>query len=1423
MVFDHTAPAYVAFWQRTLDKARRLILQPPNPSTTTTTATTTATAPPLTVDDLAPSVHDVRELGGLPNFELFAQFVASANIATALVFVFALAPFALVCADERLLAAAETTTGIGVTRRTVWAMPNTDRSTAAVQYRSLVLRVTYLSYIVDLLHRRASDTSVAHAAEHCRRLETAATLWRNGHIMLMLAIEELGYVPANDVVWTQLLARFAPDVNTFFHVGEMPDATDSLHATPILKKPTAEQAAQNKMRAANLICLLFTKVCPRRCSMRDLIEIMLDYAVRNVASLHMIMLLLAASYLGVYAHCTRRPDFATTRDVYRLFFFELGADLGRYRRTTGNRASEAERLRQRYAMHASDVHIYSNKGNPRVRLPNYTTALCKQYRAVAEKADKAAGDTAAGGGGSSGSGGGAKSKAKKARFAAGATGKSLSSSLSSSSSTASDGSRTTARQRAEAVVPTMATTEQRPDGSYAIVIDDDETELCRAVALTNATARLETDRAHGREYYDYRRAAGTLPIINGEPQEFVSSDTNVTDVYAYRRIAPCDERLPSAVDMARREIVFGFLGTLIEYDNQRPPDPNKPQPPSKEYAFSGTVTQQIRDFMMELLARDKPLHDELCVRVQWRSWQQSVVASTDLLRTRVTEAAANDEHGRPFLRQHVAHYRVSNENNAPTNNLYRTENASFISQLNKQMAAVVVSPHFQGLPVDKVKHDEIDTMIGQCLRFYRYPRCYAESSVVVEHDDLVSTTVTGGGGTGTEDDASSRIDTTSAPFIETITPALAPFGYMLSQDELPPDATVEWIRENIAQQLLFPGREFHMSTETIARYSAVYKAYIATDDNDKMLGVFARSLANTSVFQFMLLYAFVREVDAYLSIYTVPLPKHIVDQQLRVLVDRYGTGDASRLPPHIHYSLVCLSCRRYAGFLASIKRPNIAYAVGTNDVRTLDISYDQIVIDRVRRRGRLLATDELTGAPSMYDVFDTRAMYASDVYDQYTIDPIDAQIEEQRRANGYYTGTSPFNPWSEPTPTEKYDNVLRLYASALEREAELRADETELADWRTSDPIYALDARGKRCDSLPRGASLPPMHPVAVDGTVASELAFHRRVRDVFDRLMGGNFFLMGHRIPNEGNRPYLAATDTRRPIRHELKKRKAQIAERHALAHITNEAELIEKEDKLRRRCCRSVYTLMSRMQCSTKLMWEFCRLGNALVVGQRGRQKTTEVFIDCCGCATSTQFSALVPRGAFYFCPTCIANGSWSAWVNAPTAPGNSDVGGGGSRGEQASRDVDLSLTVRLATPNRSWLPDQCVRQGEKCVHPKCRRSKAPGTQMIAKEVIFDSHGKEHIGYVAICPMHYKRFPWITTLPVMLTYSMLNVLLSDDTKTSVTLDEIATTDFLQIYTNDRNELAQNTSSSSSSRHRGKTRGRTLLEALEADEINAR
>ena len=435
MPFDNNAPAYVAFWRSTLDKTRRLLTLPPT----------------ITLDELAPTPLEIQKIGGLPNFDLYRALLGGVGdgerkqTATMAAFAFAV-PFRDVANDAALLSVASAVIGRGEPR-TSWSFADGHTS---VYSRALELRLVFFEQMLGVVraHAVALDKGVADmspyrwSTDECVAIERKLVLWRNGHVLLTLALDELGYVPSDEETWTVLLRHYSPDVNTFFHAGEMPDVRDELYATPFLREPSSAQSTQNKIRAANAVCLAFTKACPRRCGTRDMTEIMLEYSVRNVSTLYFLMLVMAASYLGVYDFCRRQPDWDMTRDIYRLFFFELASDLSARRR---HALSEQDRLYARYAMDEKDIVIHSQRVNARVAFSDYQTALTSQYMSAALKSHKATAEVGAGN----------KQKAKRAR-------------------TATDGTtRATSRQRAESVVNTIATTTTR---SNTITIDDDEDE-----------------------------------------------------------------------------------------------------------------------------------------------------------------------------------------------------------------------------------------------------------------------------------------------------------------------------------------------------------------------------------------------------------------------------------------------------------------------------------------------------------------------------------------------------------------------------------------------------------------------------------------------------------------------------------------------------------------------------------------------------------------------------------------------------------------------------------------------------------------------------------------------------------------------------------------------------------------------------------
>lgn len=1324
MPFDHNAPAYIDFWKTTLDKTRRLLSQPQNAHSL--------------LDDLMPSANTVVAIGGLPNFELYREFMRDIHddatpLQTAVVLAFAFAvPFKDVANDSSIMIVASSVVR-AQQRQSEWTAPGGDFTNNYSQ--ALELRLAYLNNLLEIVRARIAESKTSKKT----RLELMLTLWRDGHVRLTLALDELNHVPQDESTWDVLLRHCAPNVNMFLHFGEMPCVVEELHMTPFLREPSSVQSTQNKIRAANPICLAFTKVCPRRCGMRDLVEIMLEYGVRNASMFYFLMLVMAASYLGIYKFCQRRPDWNLVRDVYRLFFFELPETLRPLRR---QKWSEEQRLADRYMINESDVYVSDDRPNSRVCFSDYETAVLQHYEATVVKSGKASADNTK-----------QKQKPKRTRAADNTT-----------------NSRSTSRQRAEAVVGTIATTQQV--GAIAthetIVIEDDDDKFKTALSLSNATCRLEFDRQCGRDYYDQRLAAGRLPMVNGEPQEFVAADVSVTDVYAMRRIAECDKVMPSKVQLTRRSIVYRFLSTLITSDDNARSSEQRVQAPSKKYPFTSALTQHIREFMFALLETERPLLDELSVRVHWLPWQQSVIANSDLLRSRLSTASQT---GMPFIRMHRVHAAAANDTNAPTNNLYKTDNEPFAGPLLKAMTAYLQSPLCMTAPVDYVVPREYEIMMRELLNFWQYKRSYDGTKLVNTYDELQSTTVT-----NNDDD---NIETTTVPFIETILPPMTPFGIALTKAVPNDNDTEETIREKFVDRLLFPGTLFNMTTLTVDMYNRAYRSYAFDEDVEKLLTNFAKNLASTSMFQFMLVYTFARAVETYMSVYVVPLPAHIVQQQMRVMCARYRCIDPVKIPRHAGYSLVCLPCKRYAGFVSTAKRQNVRHAEGTVDVRTLPITDDLIILDRVKRRNGILMPDELVGAKSMYEVYDHRAIYANSPYDKFVLDPIDKQDEAFRIARGDYAAYEPREPWNQLTEAEDMGITRRLFATAMDFMGNL--PET-LPDPRTSNSIYCIDTNGRVVSpDQVVGTPMPPIQPVATDGTVESELLFNRQVRNLCDKLMGGNHFLYGHRIPSVDNRPFLGNADSRENTRHEMKKRKTNKTAKTRIDSNPNVAEQRKDLERWNKRVCRDAKTLCDRVHCSNELMFQFSRIGFALVINQRGRaQRALDIIVMCCSCGTSVQFSCVSIRGDYYICPVCIADNSWVQWFGA----GDQSIVTLATVDlfELSNVDDHVSPTTRLMSPGRSWLPDTCVRQNDKCAHPNCRKQKQADTQMIYKEVVFDSPGKEGVGYVAICMHHARMFSWLLTLPFMITRSMLGVLMHDS-KTQVSIEEVQSTDYLSIY----------------------------------------
>lgn len=266
--WDHTAQAYRAYWQTVVDCSRRRLAAD-------------AAEPPFTP---LPPPPPPRAFAAAPNCHLFALHLKPASSASdQALFCFLFAPsLARVAHDERLFRVARERiscppSGNSDPRR--WC-PVEPARTGSRLYAALVLRLAFLASSLERSEELLRDYDAAGTrtpSREARRLVTRAhralVEWRDAHMMLVVALDQLGHVPRDDAgeLWRVLLERYAPDINMFFHAGELPALYPQLVATPFFSatlgaRSGAADPIVNKFRKALVSVVLRATHRPLRCN-----------------------------------------------------------------------------------------------------------------------------------------------------------------------------------------------------------------------------------------------------------------------------------------------------------------------------------------------------------------------------------------------------------------------------------------------------------------------------------------------------------------------------------------------------------------------------------------------------------------------------------------------------------------------------------------------------------------------------------------------------------------------------------------------------------------------------------------------------------------------------------------------------------------------------------------------------------------------------------------------------------------------------------------------------------------------------------------------------------------------------------------------------------------------------------------------------
>jgi hypothetical protein len=1415
-VYNHTDPVYTNYWRAEIDNTRRLYnehLKSPNTAQ-------------QQQEPSSPRKPKPVELSGLPNVDLYETLSASSDDpeqAIVSLFVFGV-PFRELALDDTIYQVARSRIKPppeGSDWRMTWSTPTAEKSESRL-YKALVLRFAYLASMIDMLRVRKQKTPSKRKRSDCVNMIRQAELWMDAHIMLAVALEELRYIPDDrSQEWSVLLERYKPDVNMMFHAGEMPDLMSEIRDTPFFGPAPSSQNGAREARSSNPVAVIFAKGPPRRCGVRDLVAIMGEYALRNLACFDFIISMLAFFFLGVGDDVSRRPELLMRMGVYRLFFFEMDKRLLASRKVVGGKKGSTRlSMREEYNVRKSDIHIPSTDGNPIVVFPEYEENLINQYEQVSERAAKSGALAAA-----------TESKARQAAqsklsasataelaakanaIKAGANGKARARATAATGGSAKNASAKATggapggRGKQAPITGLRATTTTGTDRSNPAPATSSSTPLKgdnafrAAMALSRAYGRLEFERQAGFGYYEQRLASGTLPKMPAESTETLpppplDSESGLTDIYAYKNRLPCDEKPISAEERERRYLVFRWLSVAVETTNTRTQNTDS-EKKSTRFVNKTPLMLALRTFMVYLIRRDQVLHNELCARVsKWASWETSINRRCDAFRAELSNATVAAHAGGMsrfmargmFLRGHRAYAGFDIEPNAPSNNLYQPETLSFMIAFQKAMTAYRKTVEYlENRKVLKVMPRETPVVMRKLFDQMNYSRTQELQLPQKVQDLMADASLSQSGG----DVSSTGIpEVVPHPYFEIISKPRPPYT-ILPTIEVPGD---DWTREDLEQRMIKPGyfplRLFGVSTETVHAINDTHMRYYEDGGDDKnFLTKFCESLAAFSVYEFEVVRAYCEIVNCYFGMYTFALPRYLVEHQQRALCNHHGFAEPKDIPANVHRSLLCRRCRRFAGFLVGPKGAcSNESAIGTDCVRAVRQSTDDMVMERFLARGRLLGIDEIEGAKSMLAVLTKRAKFTppTTVYDKYCHDPLDAVQRKKDEAIGFYKAVEldekgkamiaypadihkrVLDPetgkersvYNEESGRRRQNLMDKLFDNAKRTEKDLRSTGKELDDPRNREPGNCIDRNGIfipgiTADQL-RGEPLAPFNTVADEGTVQSEIKFRQQLRAMYSRMQGG--LMIGHDLPTDANDReclhVMACTCASRRLRAEQKKAKALASMRHKIAAAATPEDRARLQENYETKRCRDANTLEDELRCSTERLIEFNRHARGLVISQQGRSvKPTEFVLDCCGCGTSVYFSACQWSGDALVCHSCVSRKTntlaetlhLTRKISMPVI----------------TRVAALPLAKRWRSTACTTLPDECIDLGEPCALPKCTRIKAASSPFVGRQVMCDTPGSERVGYVYFCGIHAKQYHSIIEAPYTLTSSAVGVML--------------------------------------------------------------
>jgi hypothetical protein len=1316
--FDHNAPEYVAYWRAHLDNSQRQQQHP---------------LPIEKVPIPKQYLNQPMLSNGVPSLFLHRDVCDNVRLGA---FVYG-APFREAVLDDARLEVAfkEIDWQDSMTHNIYTWCPVPVTATRSRLYCGLVLRLQFLISQLNETKEIIADTSQRkepEAAQQLRAITENTQLWIDAHWMLVCAINRLGYIPEDDdgPEWAILLERYSPDVNMFFHRGELPSLYSRIVRTPFFSA-AATGSDDSPAAQADALLRTFRKALPVRCQSRDSATKDANEAARSRAFFCYLKQILAAILLGIYENTQEHSCWRLRLAVYELFFFILDPRLVALRvpRADGHLGGSREALRADFAI---DRTMISLGNDVRIALADYTEVVRQNFLTTRREAKQNDTD--------------AVQMERAANDAASAPAIIVASNSSADNPTPAKRARSgtsnsvAARKRREAAAAASVSAT-----TYTSNIDtfgggnnltQREREVRSGFALANAIGRLQVEQELGLHHWQQCKAAGVLPtpqpgtsIENGVLPP-LPPDTAVTDVYALRNILPCDERMPESLESdaiifefinARSESVSRAAAAAAAANGVRKTGGGSKQTP--HYIHQTVIIVAVRAFMCNALRRYPELRREICARTQWAEWESHIGRLLDYMRTSLSLQYTHTDARPGIFLSHFQSYNCMNSSRSqPTGNLYRTPLLPFTEVVELEITKFLTTQGGLDRATDNVMPAEYSILLGECLRRLNYPRAY--------RDPIINNGAT----TASGDDTSSATNTSPAamppaPYYEYIDRDARPVFTILPTKNAPEEsATLVDIRRDYVERALVPLRAFRATGATIDNFNRVHMAFVARN-SPKVVGEYVRRLAKESMFQLQIIYMFAKECNNYCRVYTFPLPLYLERPINTLLCREHRIDDPADLPPHASRTAVCTHCHRAAVFVETARKRNMSSAIGTDRTKLVSTTVNERVITNVTLRGAVLAPDQCNRAASLYKALARRAFRARSVVDDvFNDDPV------QRRL-----------PPISPQPSEEEENAATaaLLADCFEQSAAAPL----AVDVRTqSSRVEYAHAIGE-----PR----PPMFSVGgdSDNPLLAMLDYERAMWLEYSRRTPTHKLLLGHNIASEQREEHydvVRYTDNPANFKSEVKKQSRAKEVEAQKELITDPAKRAARERSLQKSRRANVLTFLLYKQCSESAMFEFDR--RHALVSSKVRTKPlayTDFYLCCCVCGVSGLRSDAVWRGAMLVCKNCVTVQPSSSTLAAdqslmpPTGvnESKSNVGGGDQRKTTMS-----ALLEQYASASSSVLFDNAVPDGAQCIIKGCLTVKSPLKSVYGKEVFDDTRvGAERFRVVFICAKHAQDRSWI------------------------------------------------------------------------------